>query len=75
MTLEEDWLWSYDKDHIPAVGMAIQVLEHDSQVVGVFLRSVVQFGQETSIPGTWTETREIPRHAPLKNQMHGQIRD
>ena len=31
--------------------MATAILEADSAVVGVFLRSVVQFGIETSVPG------------------------
>ena len=49
--MEEDWLWLESKTDVPAIAMATSILEADSSVVGVFLRSVVQFGVETSVPG------------------------
>jgi len=49
LCLMSDW-WE-NMPQVPAISMATAILEADSAIVGVFLRSVVQFGIETSVPG------------------------
>ncbi|EKX49363.1 hypothetical protein GUITHDRAFT_151524, partial [Guillardia theta CCMP2712] len=39
--------------NVSAIAMAMQVIQYDPAVIGVFLRSVVQFGKETSEVGEW----------------------
>jgi hypothetical protein len=32
--MEEDWLWIEEKTHVPAISMAVTVLEADPAVIG-----------------------------------------
>ena len=64
VTMEEDWLWNAGKMHVPAISMAMAVLDADPKVAGVFLRSVVQFGHETSSVGPWLTLAFDGAHLP-----------